>query len=350
MAPKCRQSRSLALRTVALTILSATACAEDKLISFAPTVSKPDVVAPAVEQPDVKDPKVVVPSRVDVFQQRDAKVDILWVVDVSGSMADERARLAANFVRFISALVASSVDYQIGVTATDLATYGGRLVGDPRILTPGIANAETLFAANVNFPASLAPEESLEAARQALIEPNRSGANAGFARREAALAVILLTDEDDESVGTVSFYKRAFLGIKGAGNRRLVTVSAIAGDVPGGCVAANEEGVYGAGARAAQRIKEVVDATGGVFGSICGDDFGPTIDRIGFSIAGLIRVFPLSEVPVIDTIAVGVDGETIPEDPVHGYSYWPDANSIAFEGEFIPPARSEITVSYEVQQ
>jgi len=67
-------------------------------------------------------------------------VDILFVIDNSGSMAEEQALLSANFAAFIDVLEAPGVkaNYRIGVTTTDAgnprcpsATYkpeGGRLV------------------------------------------------------------------------------------------------------------------------------------------------------------------------------------------------------------------------------
>ncbi len=67
-------------------------------------------------------------------------VDILFVIDNSGSMAEEQALLSANFAAFIDVLEAPDVkaNYRIGVTTTDAgnprcpsATYkpeGGRLV------------------------------------------------------------------------------------------------------------------------------------------------------------------------------------------------------------------------------
>jgi hypothetical protein len=48
-------------------------------------------------------------------------VDILFVIDNSGSMADEQALLAKNFAAFINVLEAKDVDanYRIGITTTD---------------------------------------------------------------------------------------------------------------------------------------------------------------------------------------------------------------------------------------
>lgn len=48
------------------------------------------------------------------------KVDVLLVLDNSGSMGEEQANLAANFGPFIQKLEEAGADYRIGVTTTDL--------------------------------------------------------------------------------------------------------------------------------------------------------------------------------------------------------------------------------------
>lgn len=57
----------------------------------------------------------------DEFCQRPAsKVDILWVVDNSGSMTAEQAKLADRFGQFFRQLQVSLVDYHIGVVTTSI--------------------------------------------------------------------------------------------------------------------------------------------------------------------------------------------------------------------------------------
>lgn len=48
------------------------------------------------------------------------KVDVLLVLDNSGSMGEEQANLAANFGPFIEQLEAAGADYRIGITTTDI--------------------------------------------------------------------------------------------------------------------------------------------------------------------------------------------------------------------------------------
>ncbi len=71
-------------------------------------------------------------TAVDVFQQsRRNVVDVLIVVDNSGSMIEEQAKLATNFQAFIEVFADIDVDWQIGVVTTDMTTETdqGRLHG-----------------------------------------------------------------------------------------------------------------------------------------------------------------------------------------------------------------------------
>ena len=52
-------------------------------------------------------------------------VDILFVVDNSGSMGEEQANLSENFGRFVGVLEADDVkaNYRLGITTTDDSNY-----------------------------------------------------------------------------------------------------------------------------------------------------------------------------------------------------------------------------------
>ena len=62
---------------------------------------------------------VVAPKLLELDINRD--VDILFVIDNSGSMAEEQQRVAENFAAFINVLEAEDVgaNYRIGITTTD---------------------------------------------------------------------------------------------------------------------------------------------------------------------------------------------------------------------------------------
>jgi len=183
-------------------------------------------------------------DQTDVFVQEIRRsVDVLLVVDNSCSMIDEQIKLGSNFEAFIEEFVDAEVDYQIGVTTTDMVDpeHRGRLQGETKVITSEMSfeDASDLFAENVHVCATGSGfEKGLDAARAALTEPVLSNENAGFLRENAALAIVFVSDEEDISVDPVGTYLDFFFGLKGDPAYRardLVTMSSVVGDLPNGC-------------------------------------------------------------------------------------------------------------------
>jgi len=165
-------------------------------------------------------------------------VDILWLVDNSGSMRAQQIELARQFNEFVEALADLGADFNMAVVTTDTArqTENGRFMTRPGQCTDNIVTAdfraycETLNFDHGNFLTASnytdadgdvdvqrlqddfrciasqgicgSPfEMGLDAIRRALSPELQEGFNAGFLRDDAFLVVIFLTDEDDCSVG-----------------------------------------------------------------------------------------------------------------------------------------------------
>ena len=170
------------------------------------------------------------------------KVDILFVVDNSGSMSEEQANLARNFPVFMDELTAlQGGDFNIAAVSTDLGAGAGttqgqcnRMLGDKGIFcnaqvpagmgtwmprdfcqTCGVMNQRFLQTVNPNFAGNIRDvfscmarfgtagcgfEHSTEALRLSLDAPE----NAGFLRNDAYLAFVLITDEEDCSAAADS--------------------------------------------------------------------------------------------------------------------------------------------------
>jgi hypothetical protein len=161
--------------------------------------------------------------------------DILFVIDDSGSMAGEQATLQAGLASFIQALAASPIanDYQIGVTTTsvvgfntaDDGTSGGVLVA-PGIMRAGDANLVSDFQSAVAVGTSgYGREQPFTAARRALEKSAPGGANEGFLRPGAKVAVFFLSDEDDCSGAEALANDAACWAQRTASPSRLVPVA-----------------------------------------------------------------------------------------------------------------------------
>ena len=130
----------------------------------------PDVAPPRLSPVEIKPPKiersivgrvvVVDPPRidatqVDIVKQADGIVDILWVIDDSGSMANQRKTLVNNFDRFLAALLTLKVSWQMGVTTTNAAD-SGKLRGTTKIIKLTTPNPKMVFEENTTFLGSRA--------------------------------------------------------------------------------------------------------------------------------------------------------------------------------------------------
>ena len=277
----------------------------------------------------------------DVFTQGgpDAPLDILWVIDDSATMSEEQEAVAATFHAFAETLVTSGTDFQLGVTTTDVEALGGALVGP--VLSAETEDLDEAFAAQAAVGSSGSRDEPpLEAVRLATSEPLLSGDNADLFRSNADLAVVILTDEDDQSPDDVGTYLAELATAFGASGFR---VSAIAGGLPAGCNAPH------ASAEAAERVIEAVEATGGDFESICELDFEPVMTTLALGAAGMSDRFALTALPDLETMEVFVDGAQLHARLADGWRYEGADNAIVFDGYAIPrPGQTIEAVYYEL--
>ncbi|MCA9553849.1 MAG: choice-of-anchor D domain-containing protein [Myxococcales bacterium] len=291
------------------------------------------------------------PTVTDVFSQLPTpQADVLFVVDNSCSMSEEQSNLGSNLTSFLAFAQSQGIDYQIAVTTTDVTSSGeqGRFVerGGTRIITPQTANASQVFRTNVTLGTNgSGTERGLEAAYLALSDPLINTWNAGFLRQDAALAVIFVSDETDQSTRAVSFYENFLRNIKGFQNSAMFSASSVVGITNPRCTSVNGDADY------APRYISIANNTGGVVESICAANWGQTLANIGLNSFGLRRQFTLSSRPVPVTIAVTVNGNAIPNTTAGGQVNWTydsATNSVSFSAGSVPPAGSTISVTYAV--
>lgn len=153
-------------------------------------------------------------------------VDVLFVIDNSGSMADQQQSLIASFGGFVKGMqerLSGAKSYHIGVVSTD--DYGGNngcgLIGDLITQTNGpnstnatcapfagggrfLTDAEPNLAAKFSCVAQIGTggddDERPARALMNALDPARNGpgaCNAGFSRKDSLLVLVVITDEDD---------------------------------------------------------------------------------------------------------------------------------------------------------
>lgn len=385
--------------------------------SAPPTLETANLLIPTTEGGS-DGPPVLVPlrgegttdnSQVDIFDQlNDPKVDVLWVIDDSGSMAPFQQQLAANFDEFFVDSNIDSADYHIAVTTTlwaqgaatppscsvdaDCGAGGQCVIGlctagsavnslpdDPmagwytscagaseRFITPTSPDAEGSFECNTQVsdpsnvnpdrPASDSAEGGLRAAYKFLSPPNITDPtiNGGFLRDDAKLHIIFVEDEPEQSKGGIQQYIDFFKNVKGFRNEGLVAVSAIAAP-PEGCTYTDPSGAQVA--LQDDRYDAVVEEMNGRFQSICNDDWSGMMSQLGLDSLGLRVEFFLTRAATAETIDVCVRatgpastcvdaGNPTSEGAANGWFYDSVSNSVVFNPGSVPPRGSRIEVSY----
>jgi hypothetical protein len=290
------------------------------------------------------------------IQDANPKADILLIVDDSCSMSDKQQALATNFSAFIAYAERANVDYQIGVTTTDQwsNTRKGRLIGNasnPKILKRSTSNVQSLFQAKVNVGIMGSPDEqSASVAVSALTAPLITAENAGLIRPDASLAVVTVTDAEDQSPLPAAHYISQFLNIKGAQRSSLFSYSGVIPtypSLPPNCTydnaSAGNDPMHG----------QMIMGGGGIQEEICNPDWAVALEQIGMRAFGFRTNFNLLSTP--DTgqpIVVTVDGITIASTNSGGATVWtyePMTNSVRFEPLYVPEAGKTLAVTYHVQ-
>ncbi|MCY0991205.1 hypothetical protein OV203_28930 [Nannocystis sp. ILAH1] len=250
------------------------------------------------------------------------KIDFLFVVDNSGSMAEEQEALAVSFDGFISSIqnTVMAEDYHIMVTDTDAgnaflqeclvlctffpecegypcnnlpqpegcdATLGVGLTKDPsdsdcgvvggnRYMINGQPNLastfECLAKVGTNGDGSERPMEAMVAATGQLT--NGGACNDGFLRKDALLVVTFITDEEDdeESNGNPVGWNASLVAAK-YGLEKNIVVLGLIGDPD------QPNPVCTGQAEASPRLREFAESfTYGSWGSICSPDYAPFFD------------------------------------------------------------------------
>lgn len=301
------------------------------------------------------------------------KIDILWVIDNSGSMASSQENVANNFDSFIDLFNEKGMDYRMAVVTTeayralytesqeiarfrdgtDATGHTGVFVIDPT--TPELK--QTFLKNMLQGVNGSGDERAFQSIKSAL--SNQINIPYGFPREDAFLSVILVSDEDDFShdaqdsragqygyagLHTIQSYVDFLDGITGGNassrNFNFNTISIL----DESCL--DDLNVESPGRRIGVRYQELANASRGIIGSLCGD-FAQTLASISNRIIELTTAFYLNREPNPASIQVFINGAAVPEDANDGWQYHSGDNSITFHGSFIPAAGSTITVRFD---
>ncbi len=306
--------------------------------------------------------------QIDTYtQDLQPKADILLVIDDSCSMQDKQNALASNFSSFIQYAVAANVDYQIGVTTTTVpqsesvpgfptfnyTNWGGHLVKDSsthlKIVKPTTPAVSAVFSRLVNVGTNGSGGETpIEAAVLALTPPVISAENAGFLRADANLAVVIISDAEDQSPQPVTYYQNLLVNVKGFQRLSYFTFSAITPHLP----SAPSPCTYDSSSANSARYNPIVQYTSGVSDEICNTNWASALQNLGRTAFGFRTQFYLNNAPdqVMAPVTVRVNGVVVPgcAQEAGCATWWYDAasNSIKFNNSATPQPGVPLEIQY----
>ena len=310
------------------------------------------------------------------------KIDILWVVDNSGSMAPLQQSLTQNFNSFISDFINKGYDFNMAVTTTDAylsgptfnnnntyskfkdgvgTTHTGVFVINPT--TPNIVN--TFVKNATQGDQGNGDERAFSSFQNALTNP----LNSGFPRQGSFLAVIILSDEDDFSganrpagswamQGGVPDHDYTYAGLSSVASyvnfldtltqsidpkNRHYSVSAIT-VLDQAClnshVSSSPSSIIG------QRYIDIANQTNGILSSIC-SNFATSLLAINNKILELSTQFHLDRQPIVSSISIQINGLNIIQDSNNGWTFDATSNNIIFHGTALPQQGATISVHFD---
>ena len=257
-------------------------------------------------------------------------LDVLWVVDDSGSMNRFQTNLASNIGLFVATFMATGADYHMSVITTS------DFLPSPLITSYDPDPAGTLASHVMVGISGSGNEKGIMMSSRALTSATSLGPGSTFFREDSTLVVIYVSDEPDHSDGGWASYLTFFDTIKPAG--QFIPYGVI-GDYPAGCVNTSGYGSaqFGAG------YWDLIDYYGGDWYSICASDWGVQLQNLADALTSR-RSYALNENdPIVDSIEVTVNGQSTTE-----WEYDEARNSVVFAADSVPEEGQTVEITYAV--
>ena len=247
-------------------------------------------------------------------------VDILFVVDNSGSMAEEQVGIGNKINGFLDKI--KNLNWQIAVTTTDAAMntlddakvsrpWGDgqfrpfdSVLGNQYILRSSqvsAANAQTMLSNAIQMGINGSGDErSINATYRAIQRAASPSVNKDFFRSDAKLAVIAISDEDECSTGSA-----ACTGTNPSYSVPANLMSLISSQFNGSKVFSFNSIIWipgdktcTTGGNQGNTYQQLSNMTGGVIGSICSNDYTSPLAAIGNRVVNLVNEVTLTCKPV----------------------------------------------------
>jgi len=266
-------------------------------------------------------------------------VDIIWVIDDSGSMSIFQSMLAQQMTDFMDQFLLVNPDFHMGFITTSDYTWQGSWPGwidnnhsDPVGWSASTINGIGIYGSGM--------ERGVEMAYEALQAPSVAGPGSTFYREHANLAIIYLSDEPDFSTGSWINYTWFFDNIKPSVEN--VKMYGVIADYPAGCDYITANGItrhlnpgYG--------YYEIINYYNGSWYSICAPDWGIQLKDLAEQVSNT-STFQLSETDIIEeSIEVYVNGQL-----TEAWIFDDSTNSVIFNEGSTPREGQTIEITYAI--
>nr|BDD46242.1 hypothetical protein 74 [bacterium] len=296
-----------------------TGCASDVALGYAKT----EYVSPPPVYPEGDIPELWIESFVQ--PDVDAGIDIIWLLDTSGSMSDNYEAEIAGIGAMMEALPVD-IEWRLVMTSTD----------------PGDAQTEEWSV----YPGYLGPFDDIEDAEHMFSEIGENAGEMGFdalynyvehnsfakdwMRPEGQLLAVFVSDEEEQStdLSAVSDFVEWYTGLRYAVH--LASIVHVEDDSNCETFSSN----------VGSRYIEATEELGGIIVDICSDDWGPGVTDASTKFEPY-NEWPLTWLPVSETISVFISGS-----PDTNWYYEPGENKVVFT--VTPSASSLVEIAYQV--
>lgn len=279
------------------------------------------------------------PSASEQFTTPDGILDFVVFVDKSQSMQDAGyvGRFRTNMTSLYDSLVASGTDFHLAVLTDD----DGCVNGPSNFVDGSMTRGQALSTLSAMYDSTYYGGELAEAGFSVLYAgtgesaTSERGCNKDLLRSDGSLALLGVSDEDEQSEGDASTWVAQLTSVKGDASR--VHVSGIVGDLPSGCESAESGDTWAT----------VAQLTGGATYSICASSssWAANLGTIVQDSAGLGVGYPLASTPDVASLVVTLDGVTS-----YDWTYDSETNSIVFTEAAGLTWNQDIVVTYDIEQ
>lgn len=266
----------------------------------------------------------------------DPQINILFVVDNSGSMKPHQDKMAANIELFANEFFDNArLDYRIGVVPVydqrylnDKKEYrsgyrkmnslgelvplkGSPDVGQQLYITRDTPNPKEVLKSTVLIGVQCGPEaEESFSPVLAVTDPANNRKNQDFYIADAHLAVIFLTDADDATLtfSGAELYKRLVNLKKGDQSKVLIAAA-----LPN--LRNKSDNCTKDGSGPIQAFSDLLSASGGILADLCSDNFGEELASFGKLIKNRVTTqkIALGSTPDINSLVVSYGSKDQPE-------------------------------------